>query len=171
MTSLPKKMMNSSKRLKNLKETCMCWRERAKCNLLKITVITWLRSLRRVQSSQAQLLNNTSRSTKARFKKRKRGMPLHISPPSSRLKKQSPRREEDQPEGVWHICKEKGHSAVDCTQASSTDQGRSDRLHPGWLDWVWLAQWRTTTARRRKLTPQARSLHANLDMTCKWIPS
>jgi hypothetical protein len=55
--------------------------------------------LRRVQPSQAQLLNNTSRSTKARFKKRRRGMPLHIAPPSSRLKKQSPRREEDQPEG------------------------------------------------------------------------
>jgi hypothetical protein len=55
--------------------------------------------LRRVQPSQAQLLNNISRSTRARFKKRKRGMELHIAPLSSRLKKQSPRREEDQPEG------------------------------------------------------------------------
>jgi hypothetical protein len=55
--------------------------------------------LRRVQPSQAQLLNNISRSSRARFKKRKRCMALHIAPPSSRLKKQSPRREEDQPEG------------------------------------------------------------------------
>jgi hypothetical protein len=55
--------------------------------------------LRRVQPSQAQLLNNISRSSRATFKKRKRGMALHIAPPSSRLKKQSPRREEDQPEG------------------------------------------------------------------------
>jgi hypothetical protein len=55
--------------------------------------------LRRVQPSQAQLLNNISRLSRATFKQRKRGMTLHIAPPSSRLKKQSPRRKEDQPEG------------------------------------------------------------------------
>jgi hypothetical protein len=55
--------------------------------------------LRRVQPSQAQLLNNISRSPRETFKKRKRGMTLHIAPPSSRLKKQSPRGKEDQPEG------------------------------------------------------------------------
>jgi hypothetical protein len=40
---------------------------------------------------------------------------------------------------LFYICKEKGHSAADCTQASSTDQGRSDRPQ-GRLDWVWPAQ-------------------------------
>jgi hypothetical protein len=38
-------------------------------------------------------------SSRATFKQRKRGMTLHIAPPSSMLKKQSPRRKEDQPEG------------------------------------------------------------------------
>jgi hypothetical protein len=42
---------------------------------------------------------------------------------------------------LCYICKEKGHSATDCTQANSTDQGRSDRPPPpGWLDRAWPAQ-------------------------------
>jgi hypothetical protein len=36
---------------------------------------------------------------KSKIQEKEKGMPLHITPPSSRLKKQSPRREEDQPEG------------------------------------------------------------------------
>jgi hypothetical protein len=32
---------------------------------------------------------------------------------------------------LCYICKEKGHSTADCTQASSTVQGRSDRPPPG----------------------------------------
>jgi hypothetical protein len=39
---------------------------------------------------------------------------------------------------LCYICKEKGHSAADCPQASSADQGRSNRP-PGWLDRVWPA--------------------------------
>jgi hypothetical protein len=39
---------------------------------------------------------------------------------------------------LCYICKEKGHSAADCTQVSSIDQGRSDRP-PGRLDRVWPA--------------------------------
>jgi hypothetical protein len=60
--------------------------------------------------------------------------------------------------------------AVDCTQGSCTDQGRSDRP-PGRLNRVWSALWRTTAAMRRKLTPQARSLYASQDKTSKCIPS
>jgi hypothetical protein len=32
---------------------------------------------------------------------------------------------------LCYVCKEKGHSAADCTQASSTNQGRSDRPQGG----------------------------------------
>jgi hypothetical protein len=71
---------------------------------------------------------------------------------------------------LCYICKEKGHLAADCTRASSTDQGRSDRP-PGRLDRVWPALRRTTTARRIKVTLQARSLHASQDKTSKWTPS
>jgi hypothetical protein len=40
---------------------------------------------------------------------------------------------------LCYICKEKGHSAADCTQTSSTDQGRSDRPARV-VDRVWTAQ-------------------------------
>jgi hypothetical protein len=40
---------------------------------------------------------------------------------------------------LCYICKEKGHSAADCPQVSSADQGRSDRPW-GWSDRVWPAQ-------------------------------
>jgi valyl-tRNA synthetase len=39
---------------------------------------------------------------------------------------------------LCYLCKEKGHLAADCKQASCTDQGRSDRP-PGRLDRVWPA--------------------------------
>jgi hypothetical protein len=39
---------------------------------------------------------------------------------------------------LCYICKEKGHSATNCTQASSTNRGRSDHP-PGRLDRVWPA--------------------------------
>jgi hypothetical protein len=32
---------------------------------------------------------------------------------------------------LCYVCKEKGHSAADCTHARSTDQGRSDRPQGG----------------------------------------
>ena len=101
MTSLLKKMMNSSKRLKSFKKTCMCWRRRAKCNLLKITVKTWWRSLRRDQPSLAQPLNNIQGPTSTRFKKRARlgKSSPNLVQPSTRHKTNSPRSQEAQTSG------------------------------------------------------------------------
>jgi hypothetical protein len=94
-------------------------------------------------------------------------MTLHIAPPSSRLKKQSPRRKENQPEGdcaiyvkrrvIWLRVANK--TAAQTRGGLTAPQGRLNRV------------WCTNAAMRRKFTLQARSLYASQDKTSKWIPS
>jgi hypothetical protein len=97
-------------------------------------------------------------------------MPLHIAPPSSRLKKQSPRREEDQPEGDCAIYAKRrvtrlriAHKPAVLTRGGLT---APRAVRPGLASTM-----KNQRSEEKKTHLQARSLHASLDKTCKWIPS
>jgi hypothetical protein len=90
-------------------------------------------------------------------------MTLHIAPPSSRLKKQSPRRKENQLEGDCAIYVKR--RVIWLRIAAQTRGGLTAPL--GRLNRVWC----TNAAMRRKFALQARSLYASQDKTGKWIPS
>jgi hypothetical protein len=77
-----------------------------------------------------------SRPTRATFKKRKRGMAPHIAPPSSKLKKQSPRREEDQPRGDCSIYAKRRVTQLRTAQELAA-LTRGGLTAPGRLDRVW----------------------------------
>jgi hypothetical protein len=136
--------MNSSKRLKSFKTTCMCWRRRAKCNLLKIIVKTWWRSLRRDQPSLAQSLKNIQWPTRTRFNKRARlrKSSPNIAWPSTRHKNHSPRSLEVPTSGECATSVERrvtlpAHAQVWRWAVTLTVTGqtgafhRSDRCRPG----------------------------------------
>jgi hypothetical protein len=129
MTSLPKKMMNSSKRSKILKETCVL-KEESQVQPPQDNCDDMVKKLEKGSTISSSTPQQHIKINKRNIQEKEKGHATSHCPPSSRLKKQSTRRKEDPPEGNCAIYAKRRVTRLrtaDCPQVSSADQGRSNR--------------------------------------------
>jgi hypothetical protein len=97
-------------------------------------------------------------------------MSPHIAPPSSRLKKQSPRKEEDLPEGDCAIYAKRRVIRLRIAHKPAV-LTRGGQIPPGAVRPGLASTMKNHLNKEKKAHPSTRCLHASQDKTSIWIPS
>jgi hypothetical protein len=114
MTSLPKKMMNSSKRSKSLKETCVL-KEESQVQPPQDNRDDMVRKLEKGSTISSSTPQQHIKINKSKIQEKEKGHATSHCPTKIKAqetiykKKRRPTRRR-----LCYICKEKGHSTADC---------------------------------------------------------